>query len=127
MQYQPTPEFARQLDEQDSLKHLRNQFLMPRHNGMDVIYLCGNSLGLQPASAQKYIAEQLSAWQNKGVEGWFDGDAPWLGYHKEVAALAAPIVGAKNTEIAIMNSLTVNLHLLLVSFYKPIGKRYKIL
>ncbi|MEO6148997.1 MAG: kynureninase [Mucilaginibacter sp.] len=127
MQYQPTPEFAGQLDEQDKLKHFRNDFLIPRHNGRDVIYLCGNSLGLQPVLAQKYIAEQLTAWQNKGVEGWFDGEAPWLSYHKEVAVLTAPIVGAKNSEVAIMNSLTVNLHLLLVSFYKPSSKRYKII
>jgi kynureninase len=127
MNYQPTIEFARAQDEQDVLKPFRNEFLIPQHNGSDVIYLCGNSLGLQPKRAQQYLAEQLSAWQNKGVEGWFDGDAPWLSYHKEVAELVAPVVGAKNSEVSVMNSLTVNLHLLMVSFYKTDSKRYKIM
>ncbi|GAA4308934.1 kynureninase [Mucilaginibacter gynuensis] len=127
MDFQNTLEFALQLDEQDSLKHFRKEFLIPQHAGKDAIYLCGNSLGLQPVSAQKYIAEQLSSWQNLAVEGWFDGDAPWLSYHKQVAALAAPIVGAKISEVSIMNSLTVNLHLLMVSFYKPTANKFKII
>ncbi|RYY36931.1 MAG: kynureninase [Sphingobacteriaceae bacterium] len=127
MDYQFTYEYATQLDEQDTLKHFRNEFLIPQHNGKDAIYLCGNSLGLQPVSASKFIADELNVWQNKAVEGWFDGDKPWLSYHKEVAALTAPLVGASETEVSIMNSLTVNLHLLLVSFYKPVDRRYKII
>ncbi|RVU00948.1 kynureninase [Mucilaginibacter limnophilus] len=127
MNYEFNAEFARRLDEQDELKYLRKEFLIPQHNGQDAIYLCGNSLGLQPRAAADYLAEQLKVWESKAVEGWFEGDAPWLSYHKQVATLTAPIVGALNSEVAIMNSLTVNLHLLLVSFYKPNKKRYKIL
>ncbi|MCC8408055.1 kynureninase [Mucilaginibacter sp. UR6-1] len=127
MNYQTTAEFARQLDTADKLATYRDKFLIPQHNGHDAIYLCGNSLGLQPRSAKEYIDEQLTAWQSKAVESWFDGDKPWLSYHKEVAALAAPVVGAHTDEVTAMNSLTVNLHLLLVSFYKPNNKRFKIL
>jgi kynureninase len=127
MNYQNSIEFALQLDEQDPLKGFRNKFLFPQHQGKDAIYLCGNSLGLQPVSAQKYITTQLNAWHNLGVEGWFDGDDPWLAYHKKLTSTLAGIVGAKDAEVTVMNSLTVNLHLLMVSFYKPSGKRYKIL
>ncbi|MBE9583671.1 kynureninase [Mucilaginibacter sp. JRF] len=127
MNYQTTAEFAQQLDAEDKLSAFRNEFLIPQHNGHDAIYLCGNSLGLQPKAAQQYLTEQLATWQTKAVEGWFDGDKPWLDYHKQVASLVAPIVGANDSEVTIMNSLTVNLHLLLVSFYKPNNKRFKIL
>jgi kynureninase len=114
-------------DQQDPLKDFRKQFLIPQHNGKDVVYLCGNSLGLQPASAGKYINDQLSNWQNLAVEGWFQGNDPWLEYHNSLAASVSKIVGAKESEVTVMNSLTVNLHLLMVSFYKPNSKRYKIL
>jgi kynureninase len=127
MQYQNTHEFAQQLDEQDSLKTFRNKFLIPQHNGKDAIYLCGNSLGLQPVSAKRYIAEQLTNWEKLGVEGWFEGDDPWLSYHKKLTPILSDIVGANEKEVSVMNSLTVNLHLLLVSFYKPTTKRFKIL
>ncbi|RYU92312.1 kynureninase [Mucilaginibacter terrigena] len=127
MIYQDTLQFALQLDEQDTLKSFRNEFLMPKHNGHDAVYLCGNSLGLQPRSAKKYIQDQLNAWEDNAVEGWFMGDEPWLKYHKALLAPLSGILGAKQTEITVMNSLTVNLHLLMVSFYKPTAKRYKIL
>jgi kynureninase len=127
MDYQNNLNFALQLDSNDALNNFREQFLIPHHNGKEAVYLCGNSLGLQPVSAQKYLAEQMSVWQQHGVEGWFAGDAPWLSYHKQVAATVAEVVGAKHTEVAVMNSLTVNLHLLMVSFYKPTTKRYKII
>jgi kynureninase len=127
MEYENSAGFARQLDEQDTLKAFRWQFLIPQHEGKDIIYLCGNSLGLQPKAAQQYIADQLSNWQNLAVEGWFQGNDPWLSYHKPMLKPLANIVGAQPHEITIMNSLTVNLHLLLVSFYRPNNKRYKIL
>lgn len=127
MIYQNTLEFTNGLDEQDELKHFRDEFLVPQHNGKDVIYLCGNSLGLQPRSTEKHIGNQLNQWKEFGVEGWFDGDEPWLRYHKQLKSPLASIVGALTEEITIMNSLTVNIHLLLVSFYKPTNKRYKIL
>lgn len=127
MIYQDTLQFALQLDEQDALKSFRDEFLIPKHNGHDAVYLCGNSLGLQPRSAKKYIQDQLNAWEDNAVEGWFMGDEPWLKYHKTLLGPLANILGANQTEITVMNSLTVNLHLLLVSFYKPTTKRYKIL
>jgi kynureninase len=127
MQYQNTLEFAQQLDGQDPLKVFRNKFLIPQCNGRDVVYLCGNSLGLQPIAAKDYLSDQLTNWQQLGVEGWFDGNDPWLGYHKRLTATLSAIVGAHENEVSVMNSLTVNLHLLMVSFYKPTTKRYKIL
>lgn len=127
MNYQNDLAFARQLDEQDSLRGFRSRFLIPQHNGEDVVYLCGNSLGLQPASAQQYLADQLANWQNLAVEGWFQGDDPWLNYHKSLTGSIARIVGAQENEVAVMNSLTVNLHLLMVSFYKPDHNRFKII
>jgi len=127
MTYQNTLEFATQLDEQDPLKDFRSQFLVPQHNGKDAIYLCGNSLGLQPITARQYINDQLTNWKNLAIEGFFNGDDPWLGYHKKLTNTLAGILGAKSEEITVMNSLTVNLHLLMVSFYKPANKRFKIL
>ena len=127
MQYQNTLAFARQLDEQDPLKAFRNIFLIPQHNGRDTIYLCGNSLGLQPVAAKDYLNDQLTNWQQLGVEGWFEGNDPWLSYHKKLTPTLSAIVGANDNEVSVMNSLTVNLHLLMVSFYKTNSKRYKIL
>jgi kynureninase len=127
MIYQDTLQFALQLDEQDALRSFRDEFLIPKHNGHDAIYLCGNSLGLQPRSAKKYIQDQLNAWEDNAVEGWFMGNEPWLKYHKTLLGPLANILGARQSEITVMNSLTVNLHLLMVSFYKPTTKRYKIL
>jgi kynureninase len=127
MKYENSAAFARQLDEHESLSAFRQQFLIPQHEGKDIIYLCGNSLGLQPKAAQQEIAAQLGAWQNLAVEGWFQGEAPWLEYHKQLLPPLANIMGALPHEVTVMNSLTVNLHLLMVSFYQPKGKRYKIL
>ncbi|TSD66686.1 kynureninase [Inquilinus sp. KBS0705] len=127
MNYQNTLEFALQLDEQDPLKHLRDQFLFPKYNGQQAIYLCGNSLGLQPKAARQYLQDQLNNWEDEAVEGWFRGKSPWLSYHKQLIAPLARLLGAKPTEVTVMNSLTVNLHLLMVSFYKPTNKRFKIL
>ncbi|GAB3930714.1 kynureninase [Mucilaginibacter myungsuensis] len=120
-------QFSRSLDEQDPLKNMRDAFIIPQHNGTDAIYLCGNSLGLQPKAVQTEVAKQLSAWATKGVEGWFDGVEPWLDYQQSLKGTLEDILGAGAHEISIMNSLTVNLHLLMVSFYQPTNKRYKIL
>jgi kynureninase len=127
MNFQNTPEFAQQLDGQDPLKHLRHEFIIPQHNSHDAIYLCGNSLGLQPRKAGAVLAKQMQSWASKGVEGWFDGDEPWLSYHQQLKDSLGGILGANAQEITVMNSLTVNLHLLLVSFYHPNGKKYKII
>jgi kynureninase len=127
MTYQNTLEFALQLDEQDPLKDFRSQFLIPQHNGRDAIYFCGNSLGLQPASAQKFVNDIFQIWKDHAIEGFFIGDDPWLSYHKELTKTVAALVGAKKEEVTVMNSLTVNLHLLMVSFYESTKKRFKIL
>lgn len=127
MNYQNTFEFAADLDEQDQLKSFRNEFLLPKHNGNNAIYLCGNSLGLQPRLAKSYIQDQLIAWEDNAVEGWFIGNEPWLSYHKKLLGPLSGILGANQAEITVMNSLTVNLHLLMVSFYKTNSKRFKII
>jgi kynureninase len=127
MIYQNTSEFALHLDEQDPLKDFRSQFLIPKHNGKDAIYFCGNSLGLQPVTAQKLVDRQFQTWKDLAIEGFFQGDEPWLSYHKGLTKTLASIVGAKSDEVTAMNSLTVNLHLLMVTFYKPTNKRFKII
>jgi kynureninase len=127
MIYHDTLEFAEGLDAQDELRSFRNEFLIPQHNGKDAIYLCGNSLGLQPKTTEKYLKAQLDNWKDLAVEGWFQGDDPWLQFHHQLKQPLANLVGAKIEEVTVMNSLTVNLHLLLVSFYIPNAKRYKIL
>src|ERR1700744_6592671 len=127
MEYDDAPEFANYLDALDELKDFRNEFLFPQHNGKDAIYLCGNSLGLQPKGVQQYVNAQLGNWQEHAVEGWFNSDDPWLQYHEQLKKPLSNILGAKAGEVTVMNSLTVNLHLLLVSFYKQNSKRYKIL
>ncbi|RZL20164.1 MAG: kynureninase [Pedobacter sp.] len=127
MNFERTIEYAKMLDLEDPIASLRQQFLFPNQNGKPFIYLCGNSLGLQPKVAREVMELQLTNWENMAVEGWFEGDAPWMYYHKTLKGLMAPIVGAKTSEVCPMNTLTVNLHLLMVSFYKPLGKRYKII
>ncbi|QXU43800.1 kynureninase [Pedobacter sp. D749] len=127
MNFENNLSFAQKLDEADQLRHFRSQFLFPNHNGKDFIYLCGNSLGLQPKVASEVLKGQLDNWANYAVEGWFDGNEPWMFYHKALKKLIAPIVGALPAEVCPMNTLTVNLHLLMVSFYQPKGKRFKII
>lgn len=127
MQFINSLAFAEELDQKDSLKQFRNEFLIPKHHGKEITYLCGNSLGLQPKSTRTFINQQLDYWENYGVEGWFDGDEPWLAYHHEIKDLLSPILGSKPEEVTCMNNLTINLHLLMVSFYQPKGKKYKIL
>lgn len=127
MNFENTLAFAQQLDEQDTLKKYRDEFHFPKVNGKQVIYFTGNSLGLQPKRTQKYIDEVMKDWADLAVEGHFYADKPWWDYHERLAAPLAKIVGAKTPEITVMNTLTVNLHLLMVSFYRPTKKRYKIL
>lgn len=127
MNFENNLTFAQALDAQDEIREMRHEYLFPQHNNKPFIYLCGNSLGLQPKVAKEVLNVQLNNWQNLAVEGWFTGDSPWMFYHKELKKLMAPMVGAKPTEVCPMNTLTVNLHLLMVSFYRPKGKRFKII
>ena len=127
MTFQNTREFAQQLDAQDELKLYRNEFIFPQHNGKDVIYFTGNSLGLQPKRAKNFVDEVMNDWANHAVEGHFYVDKPWWDYHERFAEPLSKIVGAKPSEVTVMNTLTVNLHLLMVSFYRPTKTRYKII
>ncbi|MFZ1527518.1 MAG: kynureninase [Ferruginibacter sp.] len=127
LKYKNTLEYARFLDEQDPLKTFRGQFYIPLMHGKDAIYFTGNSLGLQPKTTQDYIISELEDWANYGVEGHFHARNPWLDYHEMFAAPLATLVGAKPGEVVAMNQLTVNLHLLMVSFYRPTKQRYKII
>ncbi len=127
MNYQTTLEYARQLDQEDSLSHIRDKFHIPKDDqGNDWLYFTGNSLGLQPKATQKYIQQELDDWAKYGVEGHFEAQNPWMPYHEFLTENMAKIVGAKPVEVVIMNTLTTNLHLLMVSFYQPTEKRYKI-
>ncbi len=119
--------FAKEMDEKDELKPFRSKFYIPQHNGKDQIYLCGNSLGLQPKSAKDAIDQELKDWAELGVEGHFRGKNPWMYYHHFLTEKAARVVGALPKEVVIMNNLTANLHLMMVSFYKPTKERYKIM
>lgn len=127
MNFENNIAFAQHQDSIDLLQNMRDEYLFPQQHGKPFIYLCGNSLGLQPKVAKEVLNVQLNNWQNLAVEGWFEGDSPWMFYHKELKKLMAPIVGAKAAEVCPMNTLTVNLHLLMVSFYQPKGKRFKII
>lgn len=128
IQYKTGLEFAKQLDENDALSGCRNKFHIPKkQNGEPLIYMCGNSLGLQPKSTSGYIDQELEDWANLGVEGHTKAKNPWLNYHEYLTESMAKIVGAKPIEVVVMNTLTVNLHLLMVSFYKPTKSRFKIL
>jgi kynureninase len=114
-------------DEADELSGFRNQFYIPQHHNSDCIYLTGNSLGLQPKQTESYIKQELSDWATHGVEAHFRGKHPWYYYHHFCEEVLAELVGARKQEVAAMGSLTNNLHLLLVSFYRPVGRKYKIL
>lgn len=121
-------ECALAMDAQDPLAHFRARFCFPRtKSGDDCIYLCGHSLGLQPKSARSYLDQELQDWADLGVEGHFHARNPWMPYHRLLAQQTATLVGAKPTEVVVMNSLTVNLHLMMTSFYRPAGQRHKIL
>ncbi|MDQ2720828.1 MAG: kynureninase [Bacteroidota bacterium] len=127
MIFENTLEFAQSLDKADPLKKFRDKFYIPILHGKDSIYFAGNSLGLQPKTAQGYVLDEMENWANYGVEGHFHGKNPWIKYHDAFPKKLASILGALPEEIVIMNQLTVNLHLLLISFYRPDKKRYKII
>lgn len=126
MHYENTLAFAQNQDARDPLGAYRNEFLLPRHNDNPVLYFCGNSLGLQPKTVRPAILAELDQWAEHGVEGHFRGDLPWMHYHKYLTQQTARLVGALPHEVVVMNTLTVNLHLMLVSFYRPTQQRFKI-
>jgi len=127
MKFENSIRFAKKLDSQDPLHAFRTKFHLPKLKGKTAIYLTGNSLGLQPKSTRKIVDEELSDWAKLGVEGHFHSKRPWLHYHKFSKSSLAKIVGAKPVEVVAMNQLTVNLHLMMVSFYQPTKIRFKIL
>lgn len=122
-----TKEYALEADAQDRLSPLRKEFRIPQHEGEDVMYFTGNSLGLQPVKAKQYIEEELEDWANLGVEGHEHARRPWMPYHENFTKSLARIVGAEESEVVSVGTLTNNLHLLMVSFYRPTKNRYKIL
>jgi len=128
MTYQNSLDYAKQLDQEDPISYLRNEFHIPRDkDGKEWLYFTGNSLGLQPKITSKYIEQELDDWANFGVEGHFEAKNPWLSYHELLTDAMAKVVGAKPVEVVVMNTLTTNLHLLMVSFYQPSKTKYKII
>lgn len=125
--YQATRSYAQEQDSLDPLKQYRSKFHIPTdESGNELVYLCGNSLGLQPKNTQHYIQDELNDWAKFGVEGHTDAKHPWMPYHEFLTKSMAKVVGAKPSEVVVMNTLTTNLHLLMVSFYRPTQKKYKI-
>ena len=120
-------QFAKKMDHEDPLRSFRNLFLIPKAAGKTAIYFAGNSLGLQPKSTKKFISEELEDWATLGVEGHVHARRPWLYYHRFTKKALGKLVGAKPAEVVAMNHLTINLHLMMVSFYRPTKHRYKIL
>ena len=127
MPFENSLAYAQQLDQQDPLRNYRKEFHFPEVNGKPVIYFTGNSLGLQPKRTEAIVAEVMTDWAKLAVEGHFYAEKPWWDYHERLAAPLAKVVGAKTAEVSVMNTLTVNLHLLMVSFYRPTPKRFKII
>ena len=128
MNYKKTKEFAQILDNDDPLASYQSQFHFPyQSDGNKHIYLCGNSLGLQSKKTSDFVNQELEDWKNLGVEGHFHARNPWLPYHEFLSESYSKIIGAKATEVIAMNTLSVNLHLMLVSFYRPTKKRLKII
>ena len=125
--YQATAEWARAQDAADPLRAFRDEFLIPPHEGRDSHYLCGNSLGLQPRAVRDAVTAELEDWGTLAVEGHFKGRRPWLDYHEFVRDGLAEVVGALPSEVVAMNTLGVNLHLMMVSFYRPTPDRHAIL
>lgn len=127
MKFENSLDFAKKMDENDSLKSYRERFHYPQSNGRNVIYFTGNSLGLQPKIAKEYVDDIMQDWGNLAVEGHFYAEKPWWDYHERLTKPLARVVGALNEEVSVMNTLSVNLHFLMVSFYRPTQKRFKIL
>ena len=126
--FQSGEDFAVAMDARDSLACFRERFFIPKtKSGDDCVYLCGHSLGLQPRTAGSYLEQELRDWAELGVEGHFHAKNPWMPYHRLLAEQTATLVGAQSAEVVVMNSLTVNLHLMMASFYRPARDRHKIL
>src|ERR1044072_6227560 len=126
-QFEASLDYAQSLDQVDILYSFRERFHFPKHEDRDAYYFCGNSLGLQPKSVGYLINSELEDWATYGVEGHFRARNPWFSYHQLFSERLARVVGAKKHEVVAMNTLTVNLHLLMMSFYRPENGRYKIL
>lgn len=127
MKFENNLAFAQQLDKEDPVKDFREKFYVPFIHGKNAIYFTGNSLGLQPKKVQEHVLDELEDWASYGVEGHFYARNPWVSYHELFPPLLAPLVGAKEEELVVMNQLTVNLHLLMAGFYRPTSQRYKII
>ncbi|HEX6335062.1 MAG TPA: kynureninase, partial [Flavisolibacter sp.] len=127
MEFSNSLEYARTMDQDDPLRSFRNRFFIPEHKGRPCVYFTGNSLGLQPRSARDYIQQELDDWAALGVEGHFRAANPWFSYHELFPEKVARIVGALPEEVVVMNQLTVNLHVLLTTFYRPVHRRNKII
>jgi len=127
IKFENTIEFARELDKADPLKNFREKFYIPILHGKECIYFMGNSLGLQPKTAQDYVLDEMENWANYGVEGHFYGRNPWANFHEVFSKKLMPLLGAQSEEIVVMNQLTANLHLLLTTFYRPDKKRFKMI
>ena len=127
MNWEFSEDFARNMDQKDPLALYRNRFYLPEVNNEESVYLTGNSLGLQPKTTRTFINQELDDWAKYGVEGHFHGKTPWFDYHKSLTSASAKLVGAKESEVVVMNGLTTNLHLMWASFYCPTKERFKIL
>lgn len=127
MNYEASLAYAQDQDQVDVLHHFRTRFIFPQHDGRDVVYMCGNSLGLQPQSVSYLMQQELKDWGKYGVEGHFRARNPWFSYHHIFSERLAGLVGAKKDEVVAANTLTVNLQFLMISFYRPHGNRYKIM
>jgi len=127
MTFESSLSFAKKMDRQDPLNGFREKFIFPNFHKNKVIYFTGNSLGLQPVTTRQVIMEELDDWGKFGVEGHFMSRRPWYSYHEQLTELSAYVVGAKPIETVVTHSLTTNIHLLMVSFYQPVGNRTKIL
>ena len=126
--YEPDSRFAQLLDDSDPFAKYRSRFHVPYGaDGESLIYLCGNSLGLQPKALPDLLDEELDDWRRLAVKGHFQARRPWMPYHEQLTAASAAMVGAMPVEVVNMNSLTVNLHLMMVSFYRPTEERHKLL
>lgn len=125
--FENTLDFALKLDEADPLKSFRDEFHIPKQkSGKDEVYFVGNSLGLQPKLTSSYLNDELTKWQTLGVKGHFDCEFPWMPYHEFLTEQSAALVGARENEVVCMNSLTANLHLMMVTFFRPTSERFKI-
>ena len=128
MTFEKSEIYAGRMDEQDSIASYREKFYIPKkESGEDILYFCGNSLGLQPRTLPGMVEQELKDWQQLAVDGHFAGKNPWIRYHEPLGEPMAAVVGALEKEVTVMNTLSVNLHLMMVSFYRPTKQRHKIL